>query len=333
MKWILTMAVWTLGFTLSFAQSVADEKKTTKEKIEEKAEKLKAKKAKADSLLKGLPVGISGGAGLNAGATIGGKSIKPADAIGFFTEKLPDLGLKIKEVRKREKERRRKKKLLHTEYEGLAIAKMVTTIGSGDRLTQIEFHILKTYQQPSLYAPDVYWYDTQNRIVTKAIIKDKENALILHGPYKRYVSGNLIEEGNYYAGTKDGRWELYDAEFKLLDKSKWFRGFPAESVIAYYDSSHTKIREVTPVQFGKRQGDYFMFYEAGQMMAKGQYENDLPVKAWTEYYQYRRQRKKITQYPGRWYEDGEAAITSEWDDKGKLIFERPKDKETKEEEN
>ncbi|TAE38301.1 MAG: hypothetical protein EAZ70_12080 [Runella slithyformis] len=252
--------------------------------------------------------------------------MKPADVGAFFTEKLPDLGLKIKEARKREKERRRKKKLLHTEYNGLDIVKMTTSIGSGDRLTQIEFHVLKAFKQPSIYAPDVYWYDTRNRIVTKSAIKDKEDVLVLHGPYKRYVSGNLVEEGNYHAGTKDGRWEIYDADFKLLDKSKWQRGFPAESVVSYYDSAHTKIKEVIPVHFGKRQGDYFKFYEAGQMMAKGQYDNGLPVKAWTDYYQFKRQRKKITQYPVRWFEEGEPVVLSEWDEKGKLIYERPKDK-------
>ena len=308
---------------LVLAQATPNETpKSRKEKLAEKSQKLKAQ---SDSLLKKSPLGLSGNAP-GVGASIGGKEVKPSDVAGFFTEKLPDLGLKIKEVRKREKERRRKKKLLHTEYEGLNIVKMVTSIGSGDRLTQLEFHVLKAYQQPSIYAPEIHWYDTRNRIVTKSALKDKEDALILHGPYKRYVAGNLVEEGNYYAGTKDGRWEIYDADFKLLDKSKWRRGFPAESVVSYYDSAHTKIKEIIPVHFGKKQGDYFMFYEAGQMMVKGQYDNDLPVKAWTEYYQFKRQRKRVTQYPARWFEDSEPTVLSEWDDKGKLLYERPKDK-------
>jgi antitoxin component YwqK of YwqJK toxin-antitoxin module len=299
---------------------------TTSETKSTKAQKLKERKAQADSLLQ--KAGISS-PDLGLGATVAGKSIKPSDAKDFFTEKLPDLGLKVKELRKQEKARRLKKKKYHTDYEGLSIARMTTSTGSGDRITQIEFHVLKEYRQPRTYdGLEVFWYDSRNRIVSKSAIKDKESAQILHGPYKRYVSGNVVEEGNYYIGTKDGRWEAYDADYRLLDKAKWKRGFPAESIVSYYDSAHTKVREVIPLQYGKRKGDYLMFYDGGQLMVKGQYDNDLPVGTWNEYYQYRRQRKKVTRYPRYWYEDGEGILLSEWDDKGKLIYERPKDATT-----
>lgn len=308
-------------FTLSIAQG-----QTTSETKSTKAQKLKERKAQADSLLQ--KAGISS-PDLGIGATVAGKSIKPSDAKDFFTEKLPDLGLKVKELRKQEKARRQKKKKYHTDYEGLSIVRMTTSTGSGDRITQIEFHVLKEYRQPRTYdGLEVFWYDSRNRIVSKSAIKDKESAQILHGPYKRYVSGNVVEEGNYYIGTKDGRWETYDADYRLLDKTKWKRGFPAESIVSYYDSAHTKVREVIPIQYGKRKGDYLMFYDGGQLMVKGQYDNDLPVGTWNEYYQYRRQRKKVTRYPRYWYEDGEGILLSEWDDKGKLIYERPKDATT-----
>ncbi len=305
-------------FTLSIAQG-----QTTSETKSTKAQKLKERKAQADSLLQ--KAGISS-PDLGVGATVAGKSIKPSDAKDFFTEKLPDLGLKVKELRKQEKARRLKKKKYHTDYEGLPIVRMTTSTGSGDRITQIEFHVLKEYRQPRTYdGLEVFWYDSRNRIVSKSAIKDKESAQILHGPYKRYVSGNIVEEGNYYIGTKDGRWETYDADYRLLDKTKWKRGFPSESIVSYYDSAHTKVREVIPIQYGKRKGDYLMFYDGGQLMVKGQYDNDLPVGTWNEYYQYRRQRKKVTRYPRYWYEDGEGILLSEWDEKGKLIYERPKD--------
>ena len=305
-------------FTLTIAQG-----QTTPEKKVTRAEKIKERKAQADSLLQ--KAGIST-PDLGVGATVAGKSIKPSDAKDFFTEKLPDLGLKVKEIRKQEKARRLKKKKYHTDYEGLSIVRVTTSTGSGDRITQIEFHVLKDYRQPRAYdGLEVFWYDSRNRIVSKSAIKDKEAAQILHGPYKRYVSGNLVEEGNYHVGTKDGRWEIYDADYRLLDKTKWNQGFPAESIVSYYDSAHTKVREVIPIQYGKRKGDYLMFYDGGQLMVKGQYDNDFPVGTWNEYYQYRRQRKKVTRYPRYWYEDGEGILISEWDDKGKLIYERPKD--------
>lgn len=308
-------------FTLTAAQG-----QNTPESKPTRAEKLKERKAQADSLLQ--KAGLST-PDVGIGATVGGKSIKPSDAKELFTEKLPDLGLKVKEFRKQEKARRQKKKKYHTDYEGLSIIRMTTSTGSGERLTQIEFHVLKEYRQPRTYdGLEVYWYDSRNRIVSKSAIKDKESAQILHGPYKRYVSGNVVEEGNYYIGTKDGRWESYDADYRLLDKTKWKRGFPAESIVNYYDSAHTKVREVIPIQYGKRKGDYLMFYDGGQLMVKGQYDNDLPVGTWNEYYQFRRQRKKVTRYPRYWYEDGEGIVLNEWDEKGKLIYERPKDATT-----
>ncbi|MEZ4903170.1 MAG: hypothetical protein R2822_16130 [Spirosomataceae bacterium] len=298
----------------------------TPETKQTRSQKIKERKAQADSMLQ--KAGITTPS-LGVGAKVAGKSLSPEDAKGLFTEKLPDLGLKIKEIRKQEKARRLKKKKYHTNYEGLAIVKMTASRGSGDRITQEEFHVLKETKQPRNYdGLEVYWYDSRNRIVSKSAIKDKESALILHGPYKRYSAGNLIEEGNYYVGTKDGRWETYDADYHLLDKSKWTRGFPEESIITYYDSAHTKVREVIPIQFGKRKGDYLMYYDGGQMMVKGQYDNDLPIGTWQEYYQYRRQRKKTTRYPRYWYEDGEGVLLSEWDEKGKLIYERPKNADT-----
>ncbi len=304
------------SFQLSHGQS-------TSEKIDKRTQKLQERKAKADSLLQ--KAGLSTAAP-SVGATVGGKAVKPADAVGFFTETIPDLGLKIKEYRKAEKAKRKKKKKFHTDYEGLSIVRMTSSTGSGDRITQIEFHVLKETRPPRQYdGVDVFWYDSRNRIISKAAIKDKESALILHGPYKRYASGALVEEGNYYTGTKDGRWETYDANYRLLDKTKWSRGFPAESIISYYDSARTKVLEVIPIHYGKRKGDYLKYYDGGQLMVKGQYDNDLPIGTWNEYYQYRRQRKKVTRYPRYWYEDGEGILISEWDDKGKLIYERPKD--------
>jgi hypothetical protein len=321
----ISLAFFLLIFTTASAQTTDSKVKKAEKKIEDTKEKINAKKAKLDSLLEGTPLGVSGGLGANAdiGANIGGKAVKPADAAKFFTETLPDLGLKIKEVRKREKERRRKKKLFHTDYAGLPILKQVASYGN----SQLEFHVLKEFRQPSIYPTEIFWYDYRARQVSKgALPKEKETAMVLHGPYKRYIDGELREEGYYNVGAKDGRWESYDKNYVLLDKTRWSSGFPAESQVTYYDSAHKKIREVIPIQYGKRKGDYFMFYEAGQMMAKGQYDNDLPVGTWTEYYQFRRQRHRVTRYPRYWYEDGEPELISEWDDKGKLIYERPKEK-------
>ncbi|WP_229311133.1 toxin-antitoxin system YwqK family antitoxin [Larkinella soli] len=265
-----------------------------------------------------------------------GPSLVPSNVDHLVTETLPDLGLKIKQFKKEQKdrsERRKKEKLSHTEYEGLSIAEAYTKFGSGDRTIIEKFHVLKEYRQPSQYVRETYWFDPKEQRVKSSLIKDKEKALILHGPYKRYQNGILLEEGFYYMGAKDGRWEKYDAHYMLLDKQKWDRGFPAEALITYYDSAHTKIKEVLPREFGRLHGQYMAFYDGGQLAAEGKYDHGVKVGRWTEYYQFRRQRKKITQYArDRWEEEFEPYVISEWDDKGKLIYERPKDKEVAEEE-
>lgn len=263
-----------------------------------------------------------------------GLSLVPTGVENLVSETLPDLGLKVKQFKKDQKEkseRRKKQKLARTEYEGIPIVEQYTKFGSGDRTIIEKFTVLKQYRQPNAYVRETYWFDPKAQRISSALIKDKEKVMIMHGPYKRYQNGILLEEGYYYVGAKDGRWEKYDANYKLLDKQKWDRGFPAESEITYYDSAHTKIKEVLPKEFGKVNGQYMAFYEGGQLAAEGKYDNGVKVGRWVEYYQFRRQRKKITQYGrDRWTEEFEPYVISEWDDKGKITYERPKEKEVAE---
>ncbi|WP_234736121.1 toxin-antitoxin system YwqK family antitoxin [Tellurirhabdus bombi] len=251
----------------------------------------------------------------------------------FATETLPDLGLKLSQAKKENTEKKKKSKLLRTEYEGLPITEAYTKFGSGDKTIIEKFTVLKQFRQPSPYVREIYWYDAKEQRVRYSVIKDKEKSFILHGPYKRYQNGNLIEEGYYYVGAKDGRWERYDGNFMLSDKVRYSRGFPAESQITYYDSTHTKIKEVLPKEYGKLHGTYFAFYESGQLAAEGRYDNGTKVGRWTEYYPHRRAKKKTTQYaPSRWEDDFEPYLIGEWDEKGKVVYERPKEKVIAEEE-
>lgn len=249
----------------------------------------------------------------------------------LMTETLPDLGLKIKKAKKERADKKSKAKNSKTEYEGLPMVKLYTKYGSGDREIIEEFYVLRGERPaPTPYVKDIFWYDQKNRRVTSAVIKEKENAVLLHGPYKRYQGGDLMEEGFYYAGMKDGRWEKYDSKFMLIDKSKWLRGFPADSRITYYDSTHTKIKEVFPVEYGKLKGTYFAFYENGLPAEEGKYDNGIKIGRWTEFYPTTavgRKRRKLTQYAANgWDTEFEPYVISEWDDRGKLTYERPKEK-------
>ncbi len=252
------------------------------------------------------------------------------DTKGLLTETLPDLGLKLKKAKKAVSGKSEKAKVSKTEYEGLPMVKLYTKYGSGDREIIEEFYVLRGEKAPSPYVKEIFWYDQKNRRVSSAVIKEKENAVLLHGPYKRYQGGDLMEEGFYYAGMKDGRWEKYDGKFMLIDKTRWQRGFPAESRIAYYDSTHTKIKEVIPMEYGKVKGNYYAFYENGLPAEEGKYDNGVKVGRWTEYYPTNavgRRRRKLTQYAAdRWDTAFEPYVISEWDDRGKLTYERPKEK-------
>lgn len=261
----------------------------------------------------------------------GGKN-KSTSLATLLGETIPDLGLKAKEFKSKRSERRRRAKkgrLAKVQYEGIPMQKIQMKFGSGDRATIEEFHILKEPKPISPYIRDISWYDLKAKKRSSSVIKDGDRAYPLHGPYKKYKAGELVEEGFYYMGTKDGRWVRYDNEYNLLDKSHWYHGFPAESRIAFYDSAHTQIKEVLPIQFDDVDGEYFRFYDEGQLMTFGRYDGGEKVGRWVEYYQYRRQRKKEIQYrKTRWDEDFEPFVIREWDDQGKLIYDNKTDPRT-----
>lgn len=274
--------------------------------------------------------------GLNPGASAtlpGGKNVATSLSQLLGGEEGVDLGLKVQQFKEHKKEKKAKKqkaKLAKVEYEGIPMQQLMVKYGSGDNANIELFHVLKSYEPINEYVrlSETHWYDLKSKKLSRSVIQDKSRALPLHGPYKKYVKGNLVEEGFYYKGVKDGRWVRYDAKYNLLDKSVWHRGFPAEARISYYDSAYTRIREVIPVQFGMVDGDYFAFYKEGQLKEQGKYERGVKVGKWSEYYQFRRQRKTEVQYPESvWDDEFEPFVLREWDEKGKLIYDYTKEGE------
>jgi antitoxin component YwqK of YwqJK toxin-antitoxin module len=252
---------------------------------------------------------------------------------------MPDLGLKVKQLKKIKAERKSKQKLSKTEYEGLSMVKAYTKFGSGDRTVVEEFYVLRDNDaaKPLPYIRDVYRYYPKSARVTSSIVRDEGTGLLLHGPYKRYQNGDLMEEGHYYAGMKDGRWEKYDSKFMLVDKIRWHKGVPAESRLVFYDSTHHKIKEIIPIEYGKVKGTYMAFHENGLLAEEGKYDNGVKVGRWTEFYPVnpsgRRIRRKLTQYASdQWDTDFAPYTLTEWDEKGKVTFERSKEKVVQEEE-
>lgn len=242
----------------------------------------------------------------------------------FKTETLPDLGLKVKKAKAAAKEFIRNK----NEYEGLKMEKRIATFGNGNRQTTEEFYVLNDDAEISMYARDLRWYDYQMQRTSTNAIKNIEEAAILHGPYKRFVADELVEEGFFYLGTKHGRWERYGKEFDndyvLLEKQYYIKGNPAESEISYHDAEKTKIKEIMPKQYGKITGDYFAYYPSGNIQTEGHYDDGVKIGKWVEYHEYGTggKRKKETQYQKDKYDSGfESFIIREYNDKSQLIFE------------
>jgi antitoxin component YwqK of YwqJK toxin-antitoxin module len=263
-----------------------------------------------------------------ASGQVGDKSISSVDdAKKLFTETLPDLGLKVskkyKDLKKAAKSL--KKDFNGRDYEGIAVQKQYFRQGTGRSLTYYEFFTLRTYQQPNPYSRHIYWYDRKANRIVEGIGRDKNTNEIMHGPYKKYVDEQLVEEGWYYLGTKHERWETYDKDFNLIDKVYYDKGNFADSEVSYYDDKKEKIKEVKPKLFGKVTGEYLFFNESGTLATQGMMDDSVQVKEWIEYYPTGNRRKKVTHYPKDCYDkETESYVAYEYDEKGKIVFESPK---------
>jgi antitoxin component YwqK of YwqJK toxin-antitoxin module len=195
---------------------------------------------------------------------------------------------------------------------------------TGDKVILESFYYLKVWKDPNPYILDVYVWDlSKNKIikVTKIEAEKKGMYRILHGSYEREVNGVVMECGAFYVGTKHARWELYNKDFILIGKTKYYKGWPKEAKISYFDQERKHVKEVIPYEYGKLQGDYYLFTEKGYILSKGRYENGTKVGLWIDYFTDSPNRKRETQYTNDSYDkETQPVIVKEWNDKGKVII-------------
>ncbi|WP_341226434.1 hypothetical protein [uncultured Arcticibacterium sp.] len=255
----------------------------------------------------------------------GGEKINTVEeAKKYVTETIPGYGKKVKD-----KSRKAKKALAEAKekvfdgkrYEGIEVEKRIYRRGSGSRMKYIEFYTLKEFQQPNVYAKSVFWYDERTKRIVEAISRDRKTNHLMHGPYKEYIGESLIKEGFYYLGTLDGRWETYDKEFILQDKVYYNKGFFKDSDISYYDEAQQKLKEVIPVLYGKKTGEYYRFHENGTLAEEGKYDSGVKIGRWVEYYESGNRRKSETQHGKDCYDDTEPIVIREYSETGKMTFE------------
>lgn len=216
-----------------------------------------------------------------------------------------------------EKKKKPKKKVFY----GIKTRKGFTKKGSANRITYELFYYLKKPEKPQTFARDIYWYDFTRKEIRKTTTFDPEKGVLLHGPYEKKQGDILLEKGIFYKGTKHGRWMKYTRDSVLVDKEKYYKGWPKESVVNYYDpSERKKMREIIPIEYGEKEGYYYRFHENGKIAVAGEYQWDQPVGDWVENYPDGK-RKRIITYPKEAFEDSiRPYIKVEWNEQGKEIY-------------
>ena len=246
------------------------------------------------------------------------------DDIEFIIERSQPLTLDLdKEDEEESGKKKKKEKKKKNEFYGLKTKKGYTRSGYGDNVTIEIFHFLKEWIDPDTYVPEIYWFDFRRKRIRNTGTIDKKYGRILHGPYQKIAGDQIIEEGIYYVGAKHGRWVKFDKNDILVDKKKYYHGWPKESLVKFYDEDRKKLKEVIPVVYGEKEGDYYFFHENGEIAVTGQYKFGEKVGKWTEYYNARRRAKKQIQYKLDPYDTTFTPhVLKEWNRSGELTYER-----------
>jgi antitoxin component YwqK of YwqJK toxin-antitoxin module len=213
-----------------------------------------------------------------------------------------------------------KKKPRKKTYYGIKTKKAFTKKGGKQRPIIELFYVLRKHEPSPQYVKDIYWYDYKRREVRKTDKFDPKKGVLLHGPYKKMQGNVLIEEGIFFKGSKHGRWMRYSREDLLEDKDKYYKGWPKESLVSYYDPERTKVKELIPVDHGDREGNYYKFHDNGQLAVNGAYLHDYRVGEWVEFYP-NGKRKKTIKYPEDPFDKRvKAFIAREWNEQGREVY-------------
>jgi hypothetical protein len=228
-----------------------------------------------------------------------------------------DLGKKIIKTAK-------KKLQPKDEYVGIKTEVRLGSYGSGVRMTAEEAHVVKYVEDEALspYLQEISIFDPAQSRVISIPLKEAKNAQICHGPFKKYVNQKLVEEGFYFMGVKDGRWENYGPENELENKVYFEKGFLKGSYFQYYDASKKKIKEVVPRQYGKVRGTYQSFYANGNLKEAGKLDDSVKVGIWREYHEVGSggRLKKEWKYKADKFDTADPILIQERDQQSKIIF-------------
>ncbi len=215
--------------------------------------------------------------------------------------------------------KKKKKKLKRNEYYGFKTKKGFTRNGSGESLMLELFNFLKDPVPPDNFVRDLYWYDYKMQMIRKTRDFDPKDGALLHGPYKKMIGDQVLDSGVYYLGLKHGTWMHHDKNDVLVDKEKYYKGWARESMVRYYDRDRKVMREIIPVEFGDKEGNYYYFFQNGRIAVSGEYQWDHRVGDWTEFYPSGK-RKKIIRYSKDPYSKEVPYVLREWNEAGREVY-------------
>ena len=217
---------------------------------------------------------------------------------------------------------KKKKKENKKVFFGIKTKRQFARTGFGKNQLLEQFHYLKQYEDPPEYARDYYWYDTKKKKIINSIRVRKDVALVLHGHYVKRRGDLIVEEGYFYKGQKHGRWLKYNSSDILTGKEKYWKGWPQESLLSFYDHQRERLKEVIPVHFGEKSGKYYAFHKNGSIAVRGIYKFDYRIGLWREFYPNKNTKREI-KYPDDPFDfDTKPVIVKEWNAKGQLIYDR-----------
>ena len=215
-----------------------------------------------------------------------------------------------------------KKKKKRNVFFGVKTKKHFTRSGFGKEAIYELFNFLKVYEGPPEYAQDFYWYDTKKKKIVNSRKIDPSRAYVLHGPYVKKKGEMILEKGWFFKGLKHKRWVRFNSNDILQDKKYFWKGWPHESLLSYHDAARKQLREIIPLHYGEKEGEYWAYHDDGTLAARGVYKHDYKVGIWREFYPNRRVKREI-QYPEDPFDfDFQPIILREWSRDGQVIYNR-----------
>ena len=226
------------------------------------------------------------------------------------------------DTEKKEKQKKEKKKIKKNIFFGERTKKGRIKQSFRDQTQTQQFHYTYTNKTVDPYIRDIYWFDKKDNVIrTKDF--DPSRGYLLHGPYSRSMEETVLEEGNFYFGTKHGIWLSFDNRSVLLDKLHYSEGWPKDSRVSYYNKANNQIEQLTPIEYELKEGHFYHFYEDGQIAVSGEYHYGEKVGLWTEYWNNKSKviRKREVQYQETPFtKNFRPYIRAEWDKDGNLIY-------------